>query len=91
MKQKAFTEQDILEDIEERLYRGLFIGWIDLTLFYVTEDTTYIGVKIMESFEETEINYHCCIPSPPSVFLARSNRKYDLNEYVKQSILILTK
>lgn len=82
LAQGGYEELDIIEEIMSRLTKGVFISWIDLTLFYVTDETTYIGVNIIESASETEIQFHCGIPLPPLFALEDHSNKFDLAEYI---------
>ena len=83
LKKKTFKKQDIINDLNNFLLHDKFISWVDLTLFYVTQDSAFVGVMVLFCNTETEISFHCSIPVPPG---KTTEEKYDVNDYVMERL-----
>ena len=80
LKRKVYTPEQIMEDIRQYETNGLYIKWLDLSLYYSTAEETFIVVTLYASKTPVETEYH--LSAVCASLDQGESGPYDVNDYV---------
>ena len=80
LKHKVYTPEQIMEDIRQYETNGLYIKWLDLSLYYSTAEETFIVVTLYASKTPVETEYH--LSAVCASLDQGESGPYDVNDYV---------
>ena len=78
---KKASADEVISDILAFLNKGVNIAWVDIMLFYVTDEYAYILVRLFTGpfAESSDIKYHISIIRSS---IESTDERFNVNEYV---------